>query len=253
MLCRTYSVLIITCALLATSVQARNFGPLSVEDRSFGANQRGSTSNQGEDGLYLLLEQNAELQEQIRHLEGQIEELRHQFERMRQGERQRYLDLDSRINAIVDGKVGAEPGESSSVEGSSSERDPQAQADADAEAYHQARELLSNRDFDGAVAAFEQYLADFPDGDNRPFAHFWLGRIYSSKPDADTDAAIGHLQTVVNDFPDHAQAPASLYSLAVIQSRAGDAQSARDNLRKLLDRYPDSSEREHARTFLEQL
>ena len=253
MLRRTLTALTLSCALLSTAAQARNFGPLSVEDRSFGANQRAAAADQGESGLYLLLEQNAELQEQIRQLEGQIEELRHHFERMRQGERQRYLDLDRRINAIVDGKVGGERGESSSNDGPSSERDPQAQADAEAEAYHQARELLSNRDFDGAVAAFEQYLADCPNGDNRRFANFGVGRIHSSKSEPDTSAAISHLQTVVDDFPDHAQAPASLYSLAVIQARSGDAQSAQDNLRLLLDRYPDSSEREHARTFLDQL
>src|SRR5699024_11084175 len=148
------------------------------EERDFSggrgsADPAGSAAQAGGDGLYVLMQQIEQYQDQIQSLQGQVEELRHELDRLKAAERERYLDLDTRINALVDQTRTAPQTDAEAGDDGGNTRAP-ADPEADRAAYTAARGKLLERDFDAAAGAFETYLGDFPQGQFRAHAHFWL-------------------------------------------------------------------------------
>ena len=216
-------------ALLCGSMlgaHAQGIGPLAVEERDLSAPvAQTAASPISEDGLMLLMQQQTVLEEQIQHLQGQLEELRHELQQVKDAERERYLDLDARINALAGGAQQTQPQEPAAAE----ENDPQ----ADRDSYQAAKKLLVSGDFAGAIDALEDYLKAFPAGQSRADAHFWLAKLYSDKATPDTESAKQHFQALAEDHPEHSKAPKSLYLLAVMQARASEFAPAKINLSAL--------------------
>lgn len=237
-------------------------GPLSVEDRVYPRPQSDSPSQPqqsgggsggqavSQDGLMLLMQQMSQMEDEIQRLQGRVEELQHELESGRRAERERYLDLDTRINALAEASI--EQGERQ-AQASGGARGGSASAEEDRAAYAAAREKLLGRQFEEAGKAFEQYLSDYPEGQFRPFAHFWLGEIYRSRSTPDRNKAMQQFRIVVDEYPDHSQVPAALYKLATLQAETGDTNRARVTLNRIIRQYEDSSEARLARSMLEQL
>ncbi len=234
---------------LVFCAHAQNIGPLAVEERSLAQARSGGNSGaapMNQDGLLILMQQQQQFEEQIQQLQGQVEELRHELQVMKDAERERYLDLDTRINTL------AEQGKSEQPDDSADGAEPN-DPEADRQAYSAAKDKLIKRDFAAAAGAFEGYLNDFPNGQFRAHAHFWLGKVYSNQKTPQLDKAQAQFQAVVDDYPEHSKAPTSLYTLAVMQARDEQVSQAKVNLHKLIKQYPDSSEAGQAKTLLEQL
>ena len=228
--------------------QAQTTGPLAVEDRSVkSAGQSGSAVS--DEGLMLLMQQLQQYEQEMGNLRGQVEELRHQVEQMRQAERERYLDLDTRINALAESTLPGPDSEPEQAPAPAVEADPE----QDRAAYMAARDKLLASDFAGATKAFETYLEEFPQGQFRAFAHFWLGEAYRSQGSPGREAAAGHFQAVVDKYPDSSKVPSALYKIAVLQAEAGDKARAKVTLNKILLQHPKAHEAKLAKSMLEQL
>lgn len=224
--------------------------PLAVEDRVYpreGAAPQEQAAPEAEDdfGAVLLLQQIQELEEELQALRGQMEELRHEVEADRKAARSRYVDLDSRISALMS--------EAEQEEFAASAKEEENQSESDLNAYTSARELLLARDYDGALAEFEQYIESYPEGEFLPFAHFWRGEIFRTKEKPDHSAAMKEFQYVVDEFPDHSQAPAAMYKLASLQAEGGEVDKAKVTLKRLVKQYEDTNEARLAERMLEQL
>ncbi len=244
---------LIVGAMLGTLVfcaHAQSTGPLAVEERSLAQAQSKMRSAStpsaavNEDGLMVLMQQQQQFEEQIQQLQGQLEELRHELSTLKKAERERYLDLDARINTLAE--RGSTAKEEAAVAGNN---DPE----ADRAAYNAAKDKLVAGDFSGAIAGFEAYLKDFPQGLSRADAHFWAGKLYSDQKEPDLQKAQGHFQAVADNYPDHSKTSKSLYILAVMQANAGEISPAKVNLHKLIKQYQDSREAKQAQGLLEQL
>ncbi len=240
----------------AVCAQAQSTGPLVVEERG-SSGDRGSANpaaagQGGDEGLYVLMQQIEQYQQQIQNLQGQVEELRHDLDRLKAAERERYLDLDTRINALVDQTKNAPQTDAEAGDDGGNNSAP-ADPEADRAAYTVARGKLLERDFDAAATAFENYLKDFPQGQFRAHAHFWLGEVYSNQKTPQLDKARQQFQTVVDEYPNHSRAPTSLYKLASLQAQAGNTSEAKVTLHKLIKQFPDASEAEMAQAMLKQL
>ncbi len=235
--------------------QAQSTGPLVVEERGSSDGQgpdAASGAQGGNDGLYVLMQQMEQYERQIQNLQGQVEELRHEVDRLKAAERERYLDLDTRINALVDQTKSAPQTDAEAGDDGGNDAAP-ADPEADRAAYSEARGKLLERDFDAAATAFEGYLEEFPEGQFRAHAHFWLGEVYSNQKEPQLDKAREQFQTVVDDYPNHSRAPTSLYKLAGLQAKGGDTAKAKVTLHKLIKQFPDASESEMAKSMLKQL
>jgi tol-pal system protein YbgF len=233
---------------LMTAAFGQGIGPLAVEDRVQAS--RGSQSSAvSDEALMMLMQQLQQYEQEIAMLRGQFEELRHEMDVMQRGERERYLDIDSRLNALMDGTVRA-----GSVPVSDAGVAPQAARSEDERAvYMAARELLNSSQFDKAVTAFQQYLKDYPQGQFRDFSHFWLGEALRNAAKPDRNGAMEQFRIVVERFPDSSRVPAALYRLAVLQAESGKTADARTTLNRVIQQHPTSSEAGYARTMLEQL
>jgi tol-pal system protein YbgF len=246
---RSVAIGMVLAALSGAALGQSSTGPLAVEDRSTADKARNSGAPAlNDDAVTMLLQQLQQYEQEMQQLRGMVEKLQNEVDTMKAAERERYLDLDARINALAEASLkpaGDEPGGQGDAESSDSEND---RAD-----YMAAREKLLGRDFTGARQAFESYLDKHPEGEFRPFAHFWLGEVYRSLPDVASDKAMARFSTVVNDYPDHSKVPAALYKLASLQAEAGEKEKARVTLNKILLKYPDSSEARLAKSMLVQL
>lgn len=253
-MCKRLIIGVILSGLVGVASAQSSTGPLSVEDRSVSAGGSGGAPQRGgapDGAVMMLMQQLQQYEQEIQDLRGMVESLQHEIDTMKQAQRDRYLDLDSRINALAeaslnqaveesDGRVSG--GESAGKDGGN-----------DREAYMAAREKLLNRDFQAARKGFRSYLDEHPGGGFRPFAHFWLGEVLRSLPDGDAAEAAEQFRIVIDDYPEHSKVPAALYKLASIQAEQGQQAKARVTLNKILLKYPDSSEAKLAKTMLIQL
>lgn len=250
---------------LAGAVSAQSpTGPLTVEDRVYPRPQssaaparaqgqiQGNTPAMPQDGVMVLMQQMQQYEEELQRLQGMIEELRHELDSSREAERARYVDLDTRINALAEASLDKPPREEAPASAGGG-RSAASNTENDRAAYSAAREKLLAREFPAAGSAFEQYLKDFPQGQFRPFAHFWLGEIYRSQSTPDRTKAMQQFQTVVDEYPDHSQVPAALYKLATLQAEAGDNTRARVTLNRIIRQYEGTSEARLAQGMLDQL
>ncbi|MDF1630348.1 MAG: tol-pal system protein YbgF [Alcanivoracaceae bacterium] len=235
---------------LWVSAFAQGLGPLSVEDRVQDSRQSAAASDEA---LMMLMQQLQQYEQEISMLRGQFEELRFELDNMKQAERDRYLDLDSRINALstTTGSVAsatATPQVANSV-GTGAPADPEAERSA----YMAARDLLYASRFDDARKAFEAYLSSYPQGQFRDFSHFWLGEAWRSLDKPDREQAMTQFRTVIERFPDSSRVPSAMYRLAMLEAESGNTDEARATLNRVIQQFPSSSEAGYARTMLEQL
>ncbi|MEE4250676.1 MAG: tol-pal system protein YbgF [Alcanivoracaceae bacterium] len=229
---------------------AQGLGPLSVEDRVQGSRQAAAASDEA---LMMLMQQLQQYEQEISMLRGQFEELRFELENMKQAERDRYLDLDSRINALSASGVLAsgapEPAPAAPPAGAATAADPEAERTA----YMAARDLLYASRFDDARKAFEAYLANYPQGQFRDFSHFWLGEAWRSLDKPDRGKAMAQFRTVIERFPDSSRVPSAMYRLAMLEAESGKVEEARTVLNRVIQQFPSSSEAGYAKAMLEQL
>jgi tol-pal system protein YbgF len=228
---------------------AQGLGPLSVEDRVQSTRQAAAASDEA---LMMLMQQLQQYEQEIAALRGQYEELRFELENMKQAERERYLDLDSRLNAL-----SSSPGAAANVQPEGAGAAPITASAANPEderaAYMAARDMLYASKFEDARKAFEKYLTDYPQGQFRDFSHFWLGEAWRSIEKPDRAKAMEQFRIVIERFPDSSRVPSAMYRLAVLEAESGKSAEARVTLNRVIQQFPTSSEAGYARTMLEQL
>lgn len=235
---------------LVLCAQAQTTGPLAIEERTLPSPQAQSAPVSDE-GLMLLMQQLQIQEQEVAALRGQIEELRHELDVLRQAERERFLDLDMRINALAAAKPS--PAATQDNVETPDQQGSHADPEADRAAYSAAKDKLVSGKYEDAARAFESYLKDYPDGQFVSYSHFWLGEVYRAMAAPKPDKAMQHFNAVVERYPDSPKVAAALYKLAVLQYEGGDVTRAKVTLNKLVKQYPDSSEAGLARSMLEQL
>lgn len=233
---------------------AQSTGPLAVEERaSNNGNRQQQAASASEDGLVLLMQQLQQYEQELAELRSQMEEMRREIEVMRRNERERFLDLDTRINALAEARASSAPGQGNQgSQGGEQSGATTGTSQADDDAYLAARKHLAAQDFSAAEKAFQSYLKQFPNGQFRDFAHFWLGEILRVREDGRA-AAMNHFRAVIDKHPDSSKVPSALYKLAVLQYEGGDTAAARTTLDRILKQYPESSDAALARSLLDQL
>lgn len=102
-----------------------------------------------------------------------------------------------------------------------------------------------------AQQGFSQYVQTFPESDLADNAQYWIGECnYSQKK---YEEAIQIFQLVVTQYPDGEKAPGALLKMSYAQLALGKTQLAKENLERLLKRFPQSNEAGLARARLQEL
>lgn len=175
-------------------------------------------------GQFEMSNQNELLRGEITKLRGQIEVLTHEIDTLKQRQRDFYVDLDNRLRQIE------QPGGASAPAG-----DPAAESAS----YEGALNLLKGGKHGEALAAFKQFLTQYPRSTLLPGATFWAGN--AALQAKEVAAAKDFFSAVIANWPDNSLASDAMLGLANSQQLLGDARSSTDTLKQLIARYPGSS------------
>ena len=196
------------------------------------------------------------LQQEVQELRGQLEVQTHRLEAQSQRQRDLYLDLDQRLNQLGGG-AGQPPDETPSRPGANAEAQPPslplpagdpAQEEAD---YQHAFELLKERRYPEAIAAFEALRQRYPGGRYADNAQYWLAEAHYVT--RDFERAQAEFEALLSQYPDSAKVPGALLKLGYIRYEQQQWSQARELLERLQRDYPGSTEARLAAARLDKM
>lgn len=187
-----------------------------------------------------------EMSLEISELRGQLERNSYDMQQMLERQRQLFIELDrvrnevkTSGNAVVSVDNAAEPGDSTGT--FSTDVDEQT-------AYQNAVDMiLKQRDYTGAIAAFQQFQKDFPDSTFTPNSHYWLGQLYFAKKQ-DKEAVKSFAAVVA--YSDSNKRADALVKLGDISARNNNQEQAKKYYQQVVAEYPNSASAKVAKTHL---
>lgn len=198
------------------------------------------------EGLVTFYHRLQTLEDDVRRLTGLVEELGWRMDRLAREQRERYIEIDSRL-VDLRAPPGAEPDAGTSGESAP----PPALVEPGTEdaAYRAAFELVTSAQgrsadeqaagFDIAIQRFTALIADYPNGRYTANAFYWLGELQLAQGDLELSRQA--FVQVVNLFPDHAKVRDALYKLGVVYHRLDDSPRALEHLERVTADFPGSS------------
>ena len=201
-----------------------------------------SASAGGQWEQYKQIEQ---LLQQVQELRGLLEEQAHGLEQMRKQQRERYLDLDNRINRLA--VVGTETPAGAKVAADTSVKT----LDDDKKTYTKAKGLMKDRKYHEAVEVLSVLLERSPDSVYAPYSNYWLGELYMALSPPELVQAEANFNIVLSKYPKHKKVPDVLYKLGKLYDQKGNPGAAKTSLQRLVDQYPTSQAAGLARKYLQ--
>lgn len=117
------------------------------------------------------------------------------------------------------------------------------------ELYSDAYQTYQKGDMEEARRKFEVFLKQYPNTTFSDNAQFWIGETFYAKKDY--EKAILEYEKVMVKYPEGDKVSAALLKQALAFLELGDKPNARNLLRRVIDRYPQSEQAETARKRLE--
>jgi tol-pal system protein YbgF len=117
------------------------------------------------------------------------------------------------------------------------------------EVYNDAYQTYQKGDMEGARRKFEAFLKQYPNTSFSDNAQFWIGETYYAKKDY--EKAILEYEKVMVKYPEGDKVPAALLKQGLAFLELGDKANARNLLRRVMDRYPQSEQADIAKKRLE--
>jgi tol-pal system protein YbgF len=105
--------------------------------------------------------------------------------------------------------------------------------------YQAAFEKLVNGHTSQAIKNFNQFLADFSNGEYTPNALYWLGEAYSIQQNL--DLARKSFQQVITDYPNSSKVADAMLKLGYLEIKAKNPVKAREWLSTVTAKYPGST------------
>lgn len=115
--------------------------------------------------------------------------------------------------------------------------------------YREAYETFQRGDLDGARGKFEAFLKQYPNMELSDNAQFWIGETYYLQKDF--EKAILEYEKAITKYPEGDKIPAALLKQGLAFLELGDKVNARNLLKRVTDRYPQTEQAEIARKRLE--
>lgn len=175
------------------------------------------------------------LQEEVTLLRGLLEEQSYELKQLKQLQLDNYMDLDRRLSgggrpvANTANVSDIPPVVADSRADTLESQLPDSASESDV--YKAAYDLLNQKNFDGAVAAFKVHLDRFPSGDFASNSHYWLGKIAMLKKDY--PQAKSWFTELIANFPGAAKVPDAQLDLGKVYFLMGDKAKAKSLLSEL--------------------
>jgi tol-pal system protein YbgF len=187
-----------------------------------------------------------EMQDQLTELSGELDMLRgiveknsHQLDKLLERQRDIYKELDAikkDISAGVTTKVSTD-NKTKTIEYSSDQ--------SENSVYDAAVDLiLKDKNYKGAISAFNAFIEKYPHSLYQPNAHYWLGQLYFSMNNL--EAAQKHFVSV-SQFEQSTKRADALLKLGLIAEKKGDKAGAKDKFDQVISLFPDTTSANQAK------
>jgi tol-pal system protein YbgF len=203
-----------------------------------------------------LAQQLERLRQELTQLRGQIEVLGNDVQMAAKRQRDMYVDLDTRMKGLEQPVAATPPAPQpapaaaapAAVTVATAAPGPAPTSEAEGRAYEAAQGQRKIGNYQGAIAGFRNFIAQYPKSPLAHRAQYWIGDSYYNLRDFKN--AIASQQRLISAYPDSASVPDALLNIASSQAELGDAAGARKTLEKLVARYPASEAAEKAKRRL---
>lgn len=217
------------------------------------------------ESLIQLSTQLDRLQSETQALRGEIETMRFESQNSAEGQRNLYLDLDSRIQSIEDSQTRiSEQARAAAItsERAAAVADAAATAAAepppvvhplgnDQDNYNAAFELIQDRRYQEAAVAFRDFLQYFPGSPLSDNAQYWLAETYYVQ--RQFAEALPEFQRVLDLYPESAKLADALLKVGYCNYELRQWSAARRALERVSSDYPDTTAARLAVQRLERL
>jgi len=206
--------------------------------------------------LIELANQLDQLQSQTQELRGQIETLRFESENAGNRQRQLYLDVDQRLQAIEQNQARlSEPPPVAVVDPTERPAEPAIErpvlAGSDQDNYQAAFDLLKNGQYMQSAEAFRNFLLVFPSSPLADNAQYWLAETYYVQRQFTT--ALPAFQLVVDGYPNSVKLPDALLKIGFCNYELKAWSDARAALERVVREFPDTTAARLATQRLERM
>lgn len=207
-----------------------------------------------------LAQQLERLRQEMMQLRGQVEVLGNDIQMAAKRQRDMYVDLDTRIKRIEQPVAAAAPAApqpgaagaaAPATAAAATAAAPTPASEAEGRAYEAAQGQRKIGNYQGAIAGFRNFIAQYPKSALAHRAQYWIGDSYYNLRDFKN--AIASQQRLISSYPNSASVPDALLNIASSQFEMRDTAGARKTLDKLVGRYPASEAAEKARRRLSTL
>ncbi|MGH8703654.1 MAG: tol-pal system protein YbgF, partial [Burkholderiales bacterium] len=199
-----------------------------------------------------LAQQLERVRQELMQLRGQVEVVGNDVQMAAKRQRDMYVDLDTRMKRLEQPATAAPPAPQPGAGGAAAPAAAAAAAapasDAEGRAYEAAQGQRKIGNYQGAIAGFRNFIAQYPRSTLAHRAQYWIGDSYYNLRDFKN--AIASQQRLISSYPDSASVPDALLNIASSQLEMGDAAGARQTLDKLVARFPTSEAAEKAKRRL---
>jgi tol-pal system protein YbgF len=210
--------------------------------------------------VFELATQIDQLRQELNSLRGQMEVLGNNIESASKRQRDMYVDLDTRLRHLEQPSSAPPPAPPAPGQpgrpGAAAPPSPAAPAaaagapaeGAEGHAYEAAQNQRRIGNYQGAIAAFQGFIAQYPKSTLAPRAQYWIGDSYFNLRDYKN--AIANQQKLLSAYPESSSVPDALLNIASSQMELGDTGIAKKTLDGLIARYPSSEAAEKAKRRL---
>jgi tol-pal system protein YbgF len=217
-------------------------------------------------GLVDMLNRLEQLQQDVQQLRGELEVQTHQLEDVQRRQREQYMDIDRRLQAIETGATGtlspaplpgagnggvamtppvtpppviSPPAPANTVGPATTPTAPAAAPAVVKAEYETALAILREGRYADAAQAFKQFLARHPTSSYVSNASYWLGETYYVT--RDFDQSLTTFTGLVTNFPQSPKVSDSRLKIGYIHYEKKDWKAARQELEGIVSDYPGST------------
>ncbi len=259
-------LIIMLCVCSGVYAESRKLPPVidnsTYPGGSAYSSARTNTSSPSSSGMYEIIGRLEQLQLEIQQLRGVVEEQSHTIKNLKKRQSNIYSDLDQRLQDL------AEPEFEDSLVDEGSTQDRADNLDrggrnehgvveypapvpetgklshstndtpvaSQKQLYKEAYETLRNGHNKSAIKAFDQLIANYPEGKYADNSQYWLGEAY--KANQDFKSAKKAFKKVVTDYSNSPKVADALLKLGYIEMEQKNMAKARDYLTKVTVGYP---------------
>ena len=190
------------------------------------------------EGLVNLMSQLDALQKEVQALRNDVETLQYQAEQSGNRQRDLYLDVDQRLQAIE--QASAPAANLNVFEGGSlNPGQLPVPGGTDRANYQAAFELLKQGRYDQAGIALQQFMVAYPSSELSDNAQYWLAETHYVTQQY--KEALPAFQTVVERYPDSRKIPDALLKIGYCNYELGQISAAEKALRAVVADYPETT------------